>query len=432
MKIAIEGCCHGELDKIYDTIKEIEEKQSIHIDLLLICGDFQAVRNTQDLQSMAVPPKYRSMQDFWRYYNGEKKAPVLTIFIGGNHESSNFLVELPYGGWVAENIYYMGYSNVINYNGLRLCGISGIYKSNDYNIGRYETPPFTDRTVRSIYHVRSFDIYRLKQLKENTIDIVISHDWPRGITSYGNTTKLLQYKKHFYNDIKNNQLGSPPLEEILLDLKPNYWFAAHLHVKFSALVEHNNGNVTRFLSLDKCLPGREFLQVLDIEPINPTKINSNRLTLDPEWLCILKKTDNLLNVHRTHTYLPNKSQQSSMPTEEDIKSLHEDFGDQFEVPDMFQITAPTYTSEKSSSTSINQQQKINPQTELLCQMLGIRDPLNVVLNRTVGASMPSIDDSNLNTNDPNQDDDKCSISSEEHDHHDDLNMESTNIHLTTS
>lgn len=43
-----------------------------------------------------------------RYYSGEKKAPVLTLFIGGNHEASNYLAELPYGGWVAPNIYYMG------------------------------------------------------------------------------------------------------------------------------------------------------------------------------------------------------------------------------------------------------------------------------------------------------------------------------------
>jgi len=32
----------------------------------------------------------------------------LTIFIGGNHEASNYLQELPYGGWVAPNIYYLG------------------------------------------------------------------------------------------------------------------------------------------------------------------------------------------------------------------------------------------------------------------------------------------------------------------------------------
>ena len=45
---------------------------------------------------------------YLRYYSGEKVAPVLTIFIGGNHEASNYLQELPYGGWVAPKIYYMG------------------------------------------------------------------------------------------------------------------------------------------------------------------------------------------------------------------------------------------------------------------------------------------------------------------------------------
>lgn len=33
---------------------------------------------------------------------------MLTVFIGGNHEASNHLQELPYGGWVAPNIYYLG------------------------------------------------------------------------------------------------------------------------------------------------------------------------------------------------------------------------------------------------------------------------------------------------------------------------------------
>jgi len=41
MKIAVEGCCHGELDKIYETLEYIEHQDNIKVDLLLICGDFQ-------------------------------------------------------------------------------------------------------------------------------------------------------------------------------------------------------------------------------------------------------------------------------------------------------------------------------------------------------------------------------------------------------
>lgn len=37
----MEGCCHGELDKIYETILKVEEREGIKIDLLICCGDFQ-------------------------------------------------------------------------------------------------------------------------------------------------------------------------------------------------------------------------------------------------------------------------------------------------------------------------------------------------------------------------------------------------------
>jgi lariat debranching enzyme len=49
MRIAIEGCCHGELDNIYSTIEHLENVNNIKVDLLLICGDFQSTRNLKGL-----------------------------------------------------------------------------------------------------------------------------------------------------------------------------------------------------------------------------------------------------------------------------------------------------------------------------------------------------------------------------------------------
>jgi lariat debranching enzyme len=40
----------------------------------------QAVRNADDLQTMAVPDKYREIMTFYKYYSGEKVAPYPTIF----------------------------------------------------------------------------------------------------------------------------------------------------------------------------------------------------------------------------------------------------------------------------------------------------------------------------------------------------------------
>eukprot|EP00658_Telonema_sp_P-2_P056823 TRINITY_DN45274_c0_g1_i1.p1 TRINITY_DN45274_c0_g1~~TRINITY_DN45274_c0_g1_i1.p1 ORF type:complete len:140 (+),score=46.29 TRINITY_DN45274_c0_g1_i1:191-610(+) len=107
MCIRDRGCAHGDLTSIYNALAHTERSAGIKVDLLICCGDFQAVRNHQDLQCVAVPDKYRSMHNFYKYYSGELEAPVLTLFVGGNHEASNHLHELSHGGWVAKNIWYL-------------------------------------------------------------------------------------------------------------------------------------------------------------------------------------------------------------------------------------------------------------------------------------------------------------------------------------
>lgn len=125
----MEGCCHGELDKIYESLAFLEQKEGVKVDLLVCCGDFQArpprattalrrsaaqaVRNEDDLACMSVPDKYKSMGTFYKargrgastlsaalsahacaqYYTGEAVAPYPTLFVGGNHEASNHLWE---------------------------------------------------------------------------------------------------------------------------------------------------------------------------------------------------------------------------------------------------------------------------------------------------------------------------------------------------
>ena len=114
---------------------------------------------------------------------------MLTIFIGGNHEASNLLRDLYYGGYVAENIYFLGSSNVINVRKgkhfLRLAGISGIEKSHDSMRGYFEEYPYVHRekNLTSMYHIREFEVAKLESVTQ-PIDLMLSHEWPTIATSH--------------------------------------------------------------------------------------------------------------------------------------------------------------------------------------------------------------------------------------------------------
>lgn len=182
---------------------------------------------------------------------------------------------------MAPNIYFLGFAGVVRFRGLRIAGASGIFHERHYRLGHFEAPPFTEDSMRSVYHLRELEVFRLSQLSPrcsadaSPIDVFLSHDWPSQIWDYGYVDQLLRKKGYFQEDIASGKLGSPPLMHLLQQLRPSYWFAAHLHTKFAALVPHypdtttttaaasaesgaTSGQTifTKFLALDKVLPGR--------------------------------------------------------------------------------------------------------------------------------------------------------------------------------
>ena len=338
MRVAVEGCCHGELDPIYRALAERERRDGKKADVLIICGDFQAIRNVADFESMAVPEKYRKLNTFYKYYKGEARAPVLTLVIGGNHEASNYMHELFYGGWLAPNIYYLGAAGVVRLGGLRIAGMSGIFKEHNYERGHFERPPYNKGSVRSVYHIRKAEVFKLLQLQQ-PLDIFLSHDWPRGVANCGfcDRNSLLRKKPFFKKEVNTDTLGNPAAALLLQRLRPKRWFSAHLHTRFDATVYHGfqkndrtvamclpvgvkpnmapNATSTQFLALDKCLPRREFLEVLDVAPSASTSGSAAepegppQLEYDPEWLAILRTYHHLMSHSRDRVALPGNGEQ---------------------------------------------------------------------------------------------------------------------------
>ncbi|KAK0272511.1 lariat debranching enzyme [Friedmanniomyces endolithicus] len=238
IRLAIEGCGHGTLHAIYASVEEARRRKGWpDVDLLIIGGDFQSVRNAYDLNCVSMPAKYRSMCDFHEYYSGQRTAPCLTVFVGGNHEASNYLFELYYGGWVAPNIYYVGAANVLRLGPLRIAGMSGIWKGYNYRKPHHERLPYNESDIRSIYHTREVDVRKLLQIRTQ-IDIGISHDWPKGIEWKGDWKRLFRHKGHLEEDAREGQLGSVAAQYVMDRLRPRYWFSAHLHCKYAAVVDH--------------------------------------------------------------------------------------------------------------------------------------------------------------------------------------------------
>ncbi|QSZ36142.1 hypothetical protein DSL72_007267 [Monilinia vaccinii-corymbosi] len=507
LRIAVEGCGHGTLNAIYTSIEGACEARSWDgVDLLIIGGDFQAVRNANDLTVMACPVKYREIGDFHAYYSGLKKAPYLTIFVGGNHEASSHLWELYYGGWVAPNIYYMGAANVVRLGGVRIAAMSGIWKGYSYNKSHYERLPYNQDDVRSIYHVREYDVRKLLQIGTQ-IDIGISHDWPRAIEKHGDVKKLWKMKPDFERESNDGSLGNLAASFVMDRLRPPYWFAAHLHCKFSAVktyedsqkqkepeepkedefkatevaslvgsndtavepqqtIPHNDDEIdldmddddslpveeapkiattvtnnpqsetahqpkeesapstvpsdiraqlpaafskpappthreprvqpgqppppeitnktVRFLALDKCLPSRKYLQLLEVQPYGSTKETlpatpraKPKFEYDPEWLAITR-------VFNPDLILGDKS--SKFPEdlgEAHYKALiererawvdeHVVQQNKLEIPENFVITAPPFADGMPEIVNEGPVEYNNPQMQQFCDLVGIEN-----------------------------------------------------------
>ena len=130
----------------------------------------------------------------------------------------------------------MGYAGVMQFGGLRIAGLSGIWKGYNYNRPHNERLPFSADDLKSVYHVREWDVRKLLQVRRQ-VDVGISHDWPRGVEWKGDWKGLFRKKQGFEEDARTGKLGSEAARKVMRRLRPRWWFSAHLHVKFAGVVK---------------------------------------------------------------------------------------------------------------------------------------------------------------------------------------------------
>jgi len=358
-----------------------------------------------------------------------------------------------HGGWLAPNIFFLGFSGCVEVNGLRIAGSSGIFNSRDYSLGHFERLPFDSSQLRSIYHTRQYDVLKLSLLAPP--HVFLSHDWPQGIEHHGDLNALLRCKSFFKSDIQKGQLGSPPMMELLRRLRPTWWFSAHLHVKYKALYEHRNESETgpstamtqdrdfneandrnpdeiligsdtdevdgllsqnpdeiaiddefeesakkddrdgaaesqprtlhqhhlivaqtQFLALDKCLPRRQFLEVVDMPDLDQASTSEPQLCFNKRWLAISRALHPFLSTSKYATPPPSFDtarqlvEQELAWVEQNVKELD------IRTMQTFWATAPNPLPEQGKGRKQQPPWYTNPQTEAFCQLLQIPNKVN--------------------------------------------------------
>lgn len=140
----------------------------------------------------------------------------------------------------------------------------------------------------------------------------------------------------------------------------------------------------RFLALDKCLPGRHFLQLCELEPFDKEELSSHppkdaspryRLQYDPEWLSITRVFHKSLSIGDRNVQTPEDLgeehyvpliQAERLWVEENIVSK-----DKLDVPDNFELTAPPHVPGTPDIVHDQPEEYTNPQTAAFCDLVGL-------------------------------------------------------------
>jgi hypothetical protein len=105
------------------------------IDLKIVAGDWdcdcETMRTEEALKSYKAPPRYQVMGTFHKVCNGEIYLPRLTLLIGGNDEASDVLHLLPFGGWLAPNIFELSGACSVSFGDTIISSLSGLWKPED-------------------------------------------------------------------------------------------------------------------------------------------------------------------------------------------------------------------------------------------------------------------------------------------------------------
>ena len=253
------GDVHGYIYQMLGLLQNWETKHQQKLNFVLQVGDFEPHRHDEDLTTMDAPTKYKKLGDFAHFYRHQADFPYPLYFIGGNHEPYGFLDNFPAGKEIAPNFNYLGRVNTINLFGLKIVGVSGIYKSDLFTF-RPSIAKIKFNSNKKYIGFTEAEIERAIDYR-NT-DILIMHEWATNIINKKDLAELQQR----YSSIRYEQVGNEYARLLIEALQPKLVLFGHMHLKYRSLFRLSCDRVSNICCLANVQKGKDALAVFKKTP----------------------------------------------------------------------------------------------------------------------------------------------------------------------
>lgn len=258
MIVAAVGDVHGHMHAMVRLLQAWERRSGRAIDLVLQVGDFEAHRDEADLATMAAPAKYRKLGDFAAFYSGPARMPWPLYFIGGNHEPYGYLDTVGAGA-LTKNVNYMGRVGVLERGGLRIAGLSAIFRPELLTVARPGPEEIGQRSNKAYIGFTETEVDAVLALER--VDVLLLHDWPAGLVRAEEMPAMRARAARLGYD----EIGNDYARLVIEALRPRLVLCGHMHTRHRATIEFGDGGQARVCCLSEVAAGADAIAVFEVD-----------------------------------------------------------------------------------------------------------------------------------------------------------------------
>jgi lariat debranching enzyme len=254
------GDVHGSMHAMVRLLQGWEAKAGRALSFVLQVGDFEPIRHAEDLATVAGPAKYRRLGDFPDFHAGRTAFPWPVYFIGGNHEPYGLLDRMLEGGEVAENCFYLGRAGMVEAEGLRVAGLTGIYSAEAFEAPRPGLDEMGHRSRKDWIYFTKEDVDRAAGF--GSADVLLVHEWPERVVDPADAAAFHRQRRSPSYDLVGNEYA-----RLLMELlEPRLVLCGHMHRRYRNRVRLESGALADVYGLANVDQGSDSAAVFHVTP----------------------------------------------------------------------------------------------------------------------------------------------------------------------